>query len=322
MDEDFLPSDFPVSWGEHVRDQLLASIRKASLCFGTTPATPEQVHRTRRLLKEANALALLLEKLAGAPAARAAGVLRSFRRELSDRRDFDVMLQSLDRFAPSLEADLIGQLREEIEERRRLASGSAFAVRGSDLAHELRRLSEETRDWRVGTAAGPAELILALRRSYGKARRQGERAFASRAPAELHALRKASILHRAQRAAFAHAWPKLVNAWCTEAQTLRDALGAFNDLAVFAAFVAARVDARKQAPPLLTLIESDQAEVLARAEPIFLRLFCARSKELARHMEVLLASPKKRPKAADRASVSRGSETPEFFQGRGADALN
>ena len=315
MNEDFSSANSSVLWAEHVRNQLLAAVRKASLCCGRPTPSPEQVHRARRFLKEGNALALLLERAVGAPASHAARQLRSFRRELGDTRDFDVMLNSLDRFAPNLEADLIAELRGEIGDRRTVAAGSAFAS-GADLMGELRPIAEEARGWRLA-AASDSELVLTLKRSYEKARRRGERAFASKLPTELHGLRKALILHRAQSEALEPAWPRLVKAWCSEAQNLRNALGSCNDLSVLSAFVAARAGDRAQAVPLLTMIERAQGEILARAEPIFRRLFCARSKELARQWEVNLASPKKRPKApSGRSSPAAVADAPDPLRDR------
>ncbi|HUZ67604.1 MAG TPA: CHAD domain-containing protein [Beijerinckiaceae bacterium] len=310
MDADFSPADLylssqsSLSWGEHVRDQLVATIRKVSHCFGASAQTPEEVHRARRLLKQANSLALLLGDVVGPASADAARALRGFRRELSDTRDFDVLIDSLARFAPSLEAGFVTILREKIENRRRIGAAQAIVARNFELGSELHRLSEEAERWRVDPNAR-ADLVRAMKRSYAGARRRGARALASKLPADLHDLRKALIVHRAQREAFEVVWLKLVHAWCSEAQNLRDALGAFNDLSVLATFSSALEAPSAQGTLLLALIERAQRDILAQAEPMFSRLFCARPKDFANQMDTLLASPKKRPKAmADRVPGS------------------
>ena len=309
-------------WVARVRSDILSATRSAEECLRAAPLPGAQIHRARRLLKSANGLALLVADAADAArpaAARAARDLSAFRRQLGAARDLDVLCGALDLFVASLSDDLVAALRAELEEKRR-EHGAAREGHHADnaaLRQELNWLSNEVSRWSL-VGAEPEGLLAALTNSYRKARRRGEAAFASRAPADLHDLRKAAIVHREQLLCLCLIWPKQIRAWCAEAQNLRDALGTSNDLSMLAEFVAKSALEGKDAAPLLAAIEEARAAALGQAEPTFRRLFCERPKDMARRLEAWMADPKKKPavpvvsgpKAAPRLATTNRASRP------------
>jgi CHAD domain-containing protein len=286
-------------WVELVRDELLSVLRQTLQHLRAQGMAPEDVHRARRLLKQANALALLLIDAVGPPAERAARDARVFRRELGEARDLDVIGETLEGFAPDLSRGSMQALRATLAARRQGPETNVRAPNPASLRRELRWLAGEVARWNLGGVGTPG-LLSALRRSYRKARLRGELAFASLTPLDLHELRKAVIIHREQLATLDPIWPKLVHSWCSEAQNLREALGRANDLALVTEFT--RLAAPSEADAVAACVAKARATAIERAGPAFARLFCERPKHVEHRLAAWIAHPKRPPEVSQQAA--------------------
>jgi hypothetical protein len=172
----------------------------------------------------------------------------------------------------------------------------------------VRDLSFEISRWDLDEA-NAGGLIVALRRSYGKARRRGEAAAETLAPVDLHEFRKATIVFREQLALFRPAWPKLVDAWCAEAQSLRNLLGGLNDLAMLSDF-AEGLDA-PGAMRLTNLLRAAREDSAQLVEPARRRLYSEGPRRMADRLEAWIKNPKKRPNAVDSEDAAKTRPTAE-----------
>ena len=284
------------SWPLHCRVALVAAIDAAAEQF---PRSGEdearRIHDVRKTLKRAAGLARLFEPLVGAPADAARAALDAARRSVGRARDLDVLPGVLARMnAPAKARDIllaaIGAQRDA--ERRAHKAFDAGAV-----AAELSALARAVEGWRV-EAAGAAPLLEAVRRTYRAAQRRGQRALASRAPADLHALRARVVDLSYQLATLEPAWPEMIRTFDRELRRLRQTLGDHNDLTVLAAFVHGRPElSREETEALLALIARRRRPLERRAGERFARLFAERPSAFERRLAAYLERPQHKPRA-------------------------
>jgi CHAD domain-containing protein len=292
------------TWPAHVQARLLDRVRGISTSLRGRPLKPEQVHRARRLLKEANALARLLEDCRGVDAKDASRGFARLRHKLNDVRDLDVIEASLTKLHADLPEPLRMSLAAAIAERRSEIDVVSGAAEGAAMREDVGRLAAMISGWELNEAT-PDALVASARRTYKSLRRRGAAAFDKRASHELHELRKPLIVHRYQMEALERAWPKLFRAWAGEAQHLRDKLGEHHDLMMLAEF-ASRV-AGDEAKPLLALITDAQERLVDESEPVFDRLCAEKPGAFERRLLACLANAKKRvsaPPAEEIATIA------------------
>src|SRR5271166_3632214 len=121
-----MPDD---AWPQHCRALLVGSVSSAAHLFpGRGEQAPERVHRLRKTLKEARAIARLFLPSVGEPARVTIAALAVVRRRVGRARDLDVMEARLARLAPPPE--IAAPLVEAIGRERAAASRAhgAFAT--------------------------------------------------------------------------------------------------------------------------------------------------------------------------------------------------
>ena len=287
------------SWPAHVHARLLEKLRGISSSLRSYPLKAEQVHRARRLLKEANALTRLLEGCCGSDAREASRGFANLRHRLNDVRDLDVIELALKPFLPDLPITLQTDLTEAIAERRSHLNERTNADEPGSMRKELQKLSKSISAWDLAKAS-PEALAVSARRTYKTLRYRGTLAFENHEDEALHDLRKPLIMHRYQIEALERAWPKLFRAWAMEAQLLRDKLGEHHDLMMVGVFAKEAVG--KEAAPLLHKVASAQQTLVKEAEPIFDRLCTEKPGAFERRLLACLSNAKKRIGAPDVAA--------------------
>lgn len=285
------PAKVPGTWPAHVRARLAETVRAVGTCLRPATMKPEQVHRARRLLKEANALARLLADCDGVDARAVTREVVRLRRKLNDVRDIDVVEACLARFTPQIDPDLAGSIATALAARREALTTQGAQADAAEMRRDARRIGAEIVRWPLEETP-PDALARAARRTYASLRRRGVAAFEKRAAHELHELRKPLIVHRYQIEAVERAWPRLFQAWAQEAQHLRDKLGEHHDLMMLADF--AREAAGSAADPLLARIAEAQELLVDDAEPIFDRLCTEKPGAFERRLLACLSNAKKR----------------------------
>ena len=297
------------SWPLHCRAALVEAIDAAAAQF---PRSGEdearRIHDVRKTLKRAAALARLFEPLVGAPAGAARAALDAARRSVGRARDLDVLPGVLTRLkAPAKARDVLlaAIAAQRDAERRARKAFDAGAV-----AAELSALARSAEGWRVETAEREP-LLEAVRRTYRGARRRGQRALASRAPADLHALRARGIDLSYQLATLEPAWPEMVRTVDGELHRLRETLGEYNDLTMLAEFVHAHPELSREATEaLLALIARRRRPLARRADERFARLFAERPSAFERRLAASLERPQHKPRPAAARPIAAAAKAP------------
>ncbi len=291
-----MPDD---AWPQHCRALLVGSVSSAAHLFpGRGEQAPERVHRLRKTLKEARAIARLFLPSVGEPARVTIAALAVVRRRMGRARDLDVMEARLVRLAPPSEIakSIAGAIEHE-----RVATGRAhgFATRASRA--QLNAIAKRLEAWDLGHVRD-GDVVEAVARTYRQARQRGLLAFDSGGPAPLHALRSRVVDLRYQLSALSPAWPAALNAHSEELNALRDTLGDFNDFEVLGKFAADRgVLAPEALAQLTQRLEAKQKKLRWRAETEFGRLFAETPDAFAERLSAYLRRPMENPTLAAKA---------------------
>jgi len=246
----------------------------ASLEVTDPTARPDAVHDARKRLKKArSALRLVRGDLGNRTARRLNAELRDVAASLSDRRDADVLAETVDelheRFAGQVPAATFDVLRDRLARQVPAAAAGADA----DRIARLNAVREAVRDAHFDRVTWTT-VLAGIDRSY----RRGRRAYRTSPHAstgELHDLRKRAkdlwYHHRLLR----DAHPTVVGAYAKDAHALADLLGDDHDLAVLAERVERGVltDAPIDDNAVLGLIARRRVELQAEAMPIARRLY-------------------------------------------------
>ncbi len=286
-----MPDD---AWPQHCRALLVGSVSSAAHLFpGRGEQAPERVHRLRKTLKEARAIARLFLPSVGEPARVTIAALAVVRRRMGRARDLDVMEARLVRLAPP--SEIAKPLAEAIEHER-AATGRAhggFTTRASRA--QLNAIVKRLEAWELARVRDD-DIAEAASRTYRQARRRGLLAFEGDDPAELHALRSRVVDLRYQIAALSPAWPAALNAQSEGLNALRETLGDFNDLEVLGKFAAERGGLPPEALEALTArLAGKQKKLRRRARIEFDRLFAETPDAFAERLSAYLRRPMEKP---------------------------
>jgi CHAD domain-containing protein len=187
--------------GEAVRDGLRRCAREQlddavkELTDGVDGDPVEAIHEARKALKKERSL-LRLARSALDPRERRqeAIVLRQAARSLSQARDADVMIETLDdlskRFAGAVPSTAVASARKRlVEERDGERAGSMQSGSAAAVAIELRAAGRRVDSWHL-RRGGWAAIAGGLLRSYRRGRRAFDLARAEPTPENLHDWRK------------------------------------------------------------------------------------------------------------------------------------
>jgi CHAD domain-containing protein len=262
-----------------------------SLSVTVPDERPAAIHDARKRLKKArSALRMVRGSVGRATARRLNDELRAIAATLSDRRDADVLVETVD----ALHARFPGRVPAATFEAlgNRLAQQAAAAGADDDNADQIARLEA------VREALKEADFSRVRWKSVGqgidRAYRRGRKGYkgASHAStAGLHRWRK-----RAKDLWYHHrlikdANPSVVAAYAKDAHQLSDLLGDDHDLAVVRATIVHQ-DPPATAPvdldPMVDLIDARRAELQAQARELARRLYAESPKAFSRRTRTYL----------------------------------
>lgn len=229
----------------------------------------EAVHEARKALKRLRTLIRLSQGVSDDKRFRRENViLRDVGRALSDTRDVQVLLDTLD----GLIARYAEQLRQGTWSRLREALAAATAqppvieiAAGGSLVEVLSDARERVVTWPLPQDAGPTALADGFERVYRRGRRALRAARSTPSPETLHELRKRAkdLWHTAQL--LESVCPEPMDQLKREAHRLSDLLGEDHDLTIL------REHACRQ-PELLTPVELELLIALTKQRQLALRL--------------------------------------------------
>src|SRR5271165_1832095 len=159
-----MPDD---AWPQHCRALLVGSVSSAAHLFpGRGEQAPERVHRLRKTLKEARAIARLFLPSVGEPARVTIAALAVVRRRMGRARDLDVMEARLVRLAPPSEIakSIAGAIEHE-----RAATGRAHGFTTRASRAQLNAIAKRLEAWDLGHVRD-GDVVEAVARTYRQAR--------------------------------------------------------------------------------------------------------------------------------------------------------
>lgn len=241
----------------------------------------EVVHAIRRAFKRWRALMRLLAEPLGEPADRMRTEARDLMRTLSGSRDVQAALDALADLAKS-DLPFSGTSVKTIEARLTKLRSEAEAAH---FTPELRRRVAQYLDaaalaveqWPLAEVEFGA-IADAMTRTYRRGRQLIPDNWFDAEGEDLHEFRKRVVEHRHQMELLEALWPRLAKVWAQEAQRLRERLGACQDLAVFARYMAPRGPLAPWRSRLQPLIEERRTAHLNAAAKLAGRLFAERPK--------------------------------------------
>jgi CHAD domain-containing protein len=280
-----------------VHDSLLATVDGeledaiASLSVTDPARRPEAVHDARKRIKKARSALRMVRGALGKRTARELNdELRAIAASLSDRRDADVLVETVDalheRFAGQIPAATFEALRARLSEQA--ASEGDGDTSGQVVRLELvreRLAAADVGDVRWSTVG------TGLERAYRRGRK-GYRAAARASTEELHQWRKRAKDLWYQNRLIQGASPEVLKAYAKDAHELSDLLGDDHDLAVLRATIVYQDPPAASAPvdldPVVDLIDERRGELQAEARRVARRLYAESPKAFSKRTRAYL----------------------------------
>jgi CYTH domain-containing protein/CHAD domain-containing protein len=248
------------------------------------------IHGARKDLKKLRAVLRLVRERLGEKPYRAQN--RRFRdagRLLSDSRDAEVKVETLDdleeRFGEEFPAAVAEHWRRDLERERYAADADA----GGELGERVERAAaaidagrEELAGWELGKDSWKL-VEPGLLAAYAEGRGALAAVRADRGDKAVHEWRKRAKDLWYQLRILRELWPEVLGETAEQAHDLTDLLGDHHDLAVLAADLKTRDTTEPEA--LATLIARRQEELLASAIAIGERLYAEKPKAFGRRIE-------------------------------------
>lgn len=274
------------------REQLDLAIEALGGEIQTNPVTA--VHTARKAIKKERALLRLARgSLPSDQRARDNARLRGIARTLSQARDADVMVQTVDkiaeRFTGQLPASSFDAVRDGLRESSASQKARADLTKQAEAAvQELADLRLQAGEWELGDE-GWAVIKSGLKRAYRRGGKALRAAHAEPSDEQLHAWRKRVKDHWYHLRLLAAVCGPIVDGAAQEADRLSDVLGEDHDLGLLRATLAdepadlAAVDGDSLVP----LIDHRREELQAEAWQIGRRLYAEKPKAFERRLHLL-----------------------------------
>jgi CHAD domain-containing protein len=280
-----------------VRASLLATVDGeladaiASLSVTDPEQRPDAIHDARKRIKKArSALRMVRSALGRRTARRLNDELRAIAASLSDRRDADVLVETVDGLHERFAGQVPAATFEALRARLAVQTGADGEDDSADQIARLERVRERL-------AAANFERVRWSTVGFGmeRAYRRGRTGYAAAGKAgteELHQWRK-----RAKDLWYHHrliedANPHVVKAYAKEAHELSDLLGNDHDLAVLRATIVHQDPPAATAPvdldPVVDLIDERRTELQEEARRIARRLYAESPKAFSRRTRTYL----------------------------------
>jgi CHAD domain-containing protein len=248
------------------------------------------VHDLRKALKRWRALLRLLEPFLDEGARRLRAEARDLARQLSGARDAQSAVEALDDLAENkgdLSPRTIASIRGRLDAIRLSAEATSI---NEDVRARVRAALDAARPviaaWNLEKLSF-TELARELARTYARLRDESPKDWCKAEPDTLHDLRTIAVAHRYQMKLVEPLWPKFGKLWVSEAQRLRDRLGAFQDLSVLKGFTAPHGALAPWRSRLTPLILARQEKHAKAAQRVADRLLAEKPKAFRRRLEAL-----------------------------------
>jgi len=248
------------------------------------------VHDYRKAMKRWRALLRLLEPFLGEEARQLRIEARDFARELSGARDAQSAIEALDDLVEAeteLSPRIVKSVRGRLDEIRLSAEAATLtqAVRARLLV-ALENAVVSVDAWQLERLTF-AEFARELAKTYERMRDDSPKDWPAAEPDTLHDLRSVVVAHRYQMELIEPLWPKFGRVWVTEAQRLRERLGAFQDLSVLHGFTKPHAPLAHWRARLVPPILARQVTHAKAAQRIAGRLLAEKPKAFRRRLEAL-----------------------------------
>jgi len=267
--------------------RTLAALVRDIVASGRKPIeTPEisdavAVHDLRKALKRWRAILRLVAPMVGEEAELMRLEARDLAREMAAARDGQAAQEALADLGDSL-PNLSARSRATIAERLAQMCAGAQAIgltpeRGARIDDMWSRAAAAVERWpfeRFDGSEAAARLTVFYRRVCAAIPDDWSNA----SPEALHRFRQRVVEHRYQMELADPLWPKLIGVWVSEAQRLRDRLGAHQDLMILQRLTEPHQPLARWRSQLKPLIAERQAAHVAAAKRLTGRLFAEMSK--------------------------------------------
>ncbi len=254
----------------------------------------DAVHDLRKALKGWRAMMRLLTPTVGDEAEAMRIAARDLARETAAARDGQAAQDALSDLLAERGDDLPGvpsRSRATITERLAALRASAEAVsltpeRKARICGMWTRAGDAIERWPLSRFTH-AEAARRLAASYRRGRKAIPEDWTKAGPNALHKLRQRVVEHRYQMELAEPLWPKVMRLWVSEAQRLRDRLGAHQDLAVLQRLTEPHQPLSRWRSQLAPLIAVRQAAHAAAAKRLAGRLFAETPKAFMQRLAAL-----------------------------------
>jgi CHAD domain-containing protein len=281
---------------EHLASRALAALLRDILASGRKPLdTPDMtdavaVHDLRKALKRWRALLRLIAPVVGQEADALRLEARDVARLMATARDGRAALEAFADLGDDLPT-LSPRSRATIAERLALIGASAEAATLTPALKEqvsatLAHAALAVERWPT-TSFGSADATKQLTATYRRVRATVPEDWSTADPETLHRFRQRVVEHRYQMELVEALWPKLIRLWISEAQRLRDRLGAHQDLVVLQRLTEPHQPLAPWRSRLTPLIAARQAAHVATAKRLTGRLFAEKPKGFRQRLAAL-----------------------------------
>jgi CHAD domain-containing protein len=279
-----------------IATRALAELLRDIVASGRKPIeTPDisdavAVHDLRKAFKRWRAIMRLIAPTVGDEAEEMRIAARDLAREMAAARDSQAAQEALADLgddAPHLSA----RSRAAIAERLAQLSASAEAIgltpeRKARIGEMWTQAAAAVERWPL-ESFDHAEAAQQLAASYRRVCAAMPEDWSNAGPDVLHRLRQRVVEHRYQMELAEPLWPKLMRLWVSEAQRLRDRLGAHQDLVILRGMTEPHQPLARWRSQLMPLIAERQAAHVAAAKRLAGRLFAEKSKAFRQRLSSL-----------------------------------
>jgi CHAD domain-containing protein len=251
----------------------------------------DAVHDLRKAFKDWRAMLRLMTPTVGDEAELMRVQARNLAREIATARDCQAAQDALDDLEDDGIAKLPAGARATINKRLDALRADAEAV--SLTPDRKARISQMWADADAAIERWPlerfdrTEAAQQLTASYRRVRAAFPEDWAKASPDALHKLRQRVVEHRYQMEIAGPLWPKVMRLVISEAQRLRDRLGAHHDLTILQRLTGADQPLARWRPQLAPLILARQAAHAKAAKRLAGRLFAEKPKAFLERLTLL-----------------------------------
>ena len=279
--------------------RTLAALLRDIVASGRKPIEPPDisdaaaVHDLRKALKRWRAILRLIAPLVGDEAELMRVEARNLAREMAAARDGQAALEAIADLSDAGDSlpKLSARSRAVIAERLAEMGAGAQAIglspaRRTRLGDMWSRAAAAVERWpleRFDRSQAAEQLTVFYRRVCAAVPDDWSHA----SPEALHRFRQRVVEHRYQMELADPLWPKLMHVWVSEAQRLRDRLGAHHDLVILQRLTEPHQPLARWRSQLELLIAERQTAHVAAAKRLTGRLFAEKSKAFRQRLASL-----------------------------------